>query len=103
MCFTMSGTPGGPKTLLFYSVWGARGADNHVFYRVRGARRAENQIFYHVRGARWAENYVFYHVRGARGQHTHTHTHSHTDLHGGRFSPFLMAETHIAGRILQQG
>ena len=40
---------------------------------------------------------VYFTVSGAPGGHTHTH--SHTDLHGGRFSPFLRAETHISGGI----
>ena len=38
---------------------------------------------------------VYFTVSGAPGGHTHTH--SHTDLHGGRFSPVLRAETHISG------
>ena len=64
-----------------------------MYFTVFGAPGGPKTMYFTVSGA----------PEGNTHTHTHTHTHSHTDLHEGRFSPFLKAETHFAGRIQLQG
>ena len=89
MCFTVSGAPGGPKTLVFYRVRGAQADENHEFYRVRSAREGggiAKTMYFTVFGAPGGPKTMYFTVPGAPEGHTRIHTHGFAR---GSFQPFF--------------